>query len=491
MKNQVALLLADGYKHVHAEQFPQGLTKLVSYLTPRMSRLKTQDKMVLFGLQAFCKTYLIDYFNENFFSLEEEYVISEYEKVLNIMLGEGNFDTTKIRNLHKLGYLPLEFSALPEGSLVPMKVPCVQITNTHEDFAWVVQWVESLLSSEIWKPCLHANVGYSYRQIVNKWYDLTVDDDVPRSKAISDFGFRGMSCLQEATKSSASWLTSFSGTATIPAIQYLEQNYNCDNTKEKFATNSISTEHSVMASNFAIDGDEITFIKRLLTDIYPNTSFSMVSDTYDLFNLIDNLLPQCREEIMKHNGKLLIRPDSGDIVEVAVKTVEHLYNLFSGGVNSKGYKVLDAHIGCVYGDGVTQSRAEKIYSILAEKGFASNCIVFGAGSFSFNCIEEDGQLFPLTRDTFSVAIKSTYGVVNGEEIFIFKNPKTDVGKFKKSQRGLCYVYKDENGGYTYKDEYLADTIPQDNLLKPIFRDGKLLKEVSLQEIRDTLNNGKF
>jgi nicotinamide phosphoribosyltransferase len=248
-----------------------------------------------------------------------------------------------------------------------------------------------------------------------------------------------------------------------------------------------------MASNFAVDGDEITMIKRLLTEIYPNASFSMVSDTYDLFNLVDNLLPQCRNEIMNHNGKILIRPDSGDIVEVAVATVEHLYKLFPGETNSKGYKTLDPHVGVVYGDGVTQSRAEKIYQILMDKGYSSNCIVFGAGSFSFNCIEEDGKLFPLTRDTFSVAIKGTYGVVNDREIFIFKDPKTDRsnGKgFKKSQKGLCYVYE-ENGELKYKDEFIASTIPENNLLQPVFKDGQMLKEYTLNEVRQRLHGGNF
>lgn len=507
MKNQVALLLGDGYKHTHYEQYPVGTTKLVSYLTPRKSRLKSQDYMILFGLQAFLKTYMIDYFNEYFFNLPKEEVLNEYSRVLDTMLGKSNYGLEKIAALHDIGYMPLQFSALPEGTKVPMHVPCIEITNTHEDFAWVVQWVESLLSSEIWKPCVHANVGYTYRQIVNKYYDLTVDENILRSKAISDFGFRGMSCLQEAIKASSSWLTSFSGTATIPAVYYLEQNYNCDNTKDHFASNAISTEHSVMASNFAIDGDEITMIKRLLTEIYPNASFSMVSDTYDLFNLIDNLLPQCREEIMNHKGKLLIRPDSGDIVEVAVATVEHLYNLFPGETNSKGYKTLDPHIGVVYGDGVTQDRAEKIYSILMERGFASNCINFGAGSFSFNCIEEEGKLNPYTRDTFSVAIKATYGVVNGKEIFIFKDPKTDRDTgdgFKKSQKGLCHVHydvEDEEHRIRYSDGLrqldLDEFVPQndgmvsDNLLQPVFKDGKMLKEYTLQEIRDRLHGGKF
>ena len=490
----MAMLLADGYKHVHAEQFPQGLSKLVSYVTPRMSRLSSQDTMVLFGLQGFIKKYLIDYFNENFFELNEDYVVAEYKRVIDMMLGEGNFGLDKIRNLHRLGYLPLEICALPEGSDVPMHVPCISITNTHPDFAWLVQWVESLLSSEIWKPCVHAGVGKSYRAIVDKWFAITVDDDFPRNKAISDFGFRGMSCLDEATKASAAWLCSFSGTATIPAVPYLERYYNVNNNTRQFASNAISTEHSVMASNFAIDGDEETFVKRLLTEIYPHASFSMVSDTYDLFNLIDNVLPRCKDEIFAHDGKILIRPDSGDIVEVAVKTIEHLYELFPGLVNSKGYKTLDPHVGCVYGDGVTQKRADTIYAKLAEKGFASNVIGFGAGSFSFNCIEEDGVLKPYTRDTFSVAVKATYGVVNGREIEIYKDPVTDKSaghNFKKSQKGLCYVYQDADGNIAYKDGLFRDDVPDDNLLRPVFKNGKMVYEQSLWNIREVMYGKDF
>lgn len=491
----LAMHLSDGYKQVHAEQYPKGTTKLTSYLTPRKSRLKNWNEMVLFGLQAFCKEYLIKYFNDNFFNLPEYEVMQEYTRVVDVMLGRGNYGTEKVRALYRLGYLPIEISALPEGTRVPMRVPCIEVTNTLPEFAWVVQFIESLLSSEIWKPCIHANVGVSYRDVVNEHFEKSVDDNVPRHKAISDFGFRGMSCRQEATKASAAWLLSFSGTATIPAVPYLERTYNCDCTKELVGTNAISTEHSVMASNFSVDGDEVTFIRRLLTEIYPNASFSMVSDTYDYWNLVDNLLPQVKDEVMAHNGKLLIRPDSGDIIEISVATIEHLWNIFGGTTNSKGYKVLDPHIGCVYGDGVTQKRADKIYSELEARGFAANNIVFGAGSFSFNCIEEeDGSLSPFTRDTFSVAIKATHGVVNGKEIFIFKDPKTDKvagANFKKSQKGMCYVYE-EDGVIKYKDEYTMETIPKEgNLLEPVFRDGKMVKEYTLAEVRERLHGGNF
>lgn len=499
MSKEIALLLADGYKHAHAEQFPKGLTKLVSYMTPRMSRLENSKEMVFFGLQAFCKTYLIDYFNENFFNLPEDEVVKEYTRVLDVMLGKGNYGIEKVRNLHRLQRLPITIKCLPEGTLVPMQVPCLSIENTHPDFAWVVQWCESLLSCEIWKMCNHATVGYLFRQVVNKYYDLTVDN-TPKSKAMSDFGFRGLSCLQEAQKASTAWLCSFAGTSCIPAIPYIEYNYNEDNTKETFATNALSTEHAVMASNFTVDGDELTFIKRLLTEIYPNASFSMVSDTYDLYGLIDTLLPQCREEILNHNGKLLIRPDSGDICDVACTTVKKLYAQFPGETNSKGYKTLNPKIGVVYGDGITTYTAEKIYKRLMDEGYAANCIVFGAGSLSFNAFVENNELKVMTRDSFSVAIKATWGQIkteNGEkEIFIFKNPKTDQNtsthkSFKKSQKGLCHVFKDENGKITYTDEHYSNEKFDNDLLETVFKDGKIVKEYRLKEIRDRLHNGKF
>ena len=494
MEGLNALLLSDGYKQVHAEQFPKGTTKLVSYMTPRKSRLNEKE-LIFFGLQGFCKEYLIDYFNENFFLVPKDIVIEEYTRILDVMMGKGNYGVEKIAKLHDLGYLPLEIWSVPEGSKVPMGVPCIEITNTHDDFAWVVQWVESLLSSEIWKPCVHAGVGYSYRKIVDKWYDKTVDDEVPHNRAISDFGFRGMSCSQEATHASAAWLLSFLGTATIPAVPYLEEYYNCDCTKEPVGYSAVSTEHSVVASNFAVDGDEITLLRRMLTEIYPNTSFSFVSDTYDYWNLVKNILPQLKDEIMSHNGKLLVRPDSGDIVEISVNTIKALWDIFGGKTNSKGYNVLDPHIGCIYGDGVTQKRAEIIYSELEKEGFAANNIVFGAGSFSFNCIEENGILNPYTRDTYSIAIKATAGIVNGKWIPIFKDPKTDReakngGCAKKSQKGCCFVYKDADGKLAYVDE-CSEIRHKGSAMIPVYKNGEIVTEQKLSEIRNLLHDGNF
>lgn len=487
------MLLIDFYKAVHAEMLPKNITKSVSYFTPRMSRVKRWDKVVMFGLQGFIKTYLIDYFNEEFFDKPFEEIIYEYKRIMDASLGKDAYKIDKIESLHKLGYLPIEIVALPEGTIVPMHVPMFGITNTHKDFAWLPQSLESLISAEMWHPMLAATVGMTYRGIVNHYYDLTCEDNIPRSKALGAFDFRGEECLESAVKAGAGWCLSFLNTATVPTIPYLEKNYFCDCTKESVAYGSPSTEHSVMCSNYAVDGDEITLLRRLLTEIYPNTSFSAVLDSYDYWNIIDNILPQLKTEIMNHNGCMLMRGDSGDCVEVVTKTVFKLWEEFGGTVNSKGYKVLDPHVKAIYGDSITVQRCEEIYKILMENGFACSNVALGVGSFSFQCIEEDEELKPFTRDTFSSCIKATYCEIDGKPFPIFKNPKD--GGFKKSQKGCCRVYTRCDGSIYYEDELTWEQATEyekrGNMLIPVFKDGELLKEQSLKEIRDRLHGGEF
>lgn len=315
MLNYTPLLMIDFYKATHHEQYPQGLTKMVSYYTPRMSRLKDVDKVTFFGLQKF----LMD-FNEamqtHFFLRNEEDVVNEYEYVLNNTLGVGSYQSDKIRDLHRLGYVPLEISAVPEGMRTAIGVPQIQITNTHPDFVWLVNTIETLLSCTMWHTQVSAEVGYRYRQIVQEYKDLSCDDNIPVKRLLGDFSMRGQQSADSAIKSSMGWLLSFVNTATVPAIMEMAACYDCELDKDEVGYGAISTEHSVMCSNFAVDGDEITHIKRLLTEIYPNHNFSMVSDSYDYWRLVTELLPQCRNEIMNHNGCISIRGDSGDPIEV-------------------------------------------------------------------------------------------------------------------------------------------------------------------------------
>lgn len=212
-------------------------------------------------------------------------------------------------------------------------------------------------------------------------------------------------------------------------------------------------------------------IKRLLTEIYPNTSFSMVSDSYDYWNLVDNILPMCKKEILEHNGCLLVRGDSGDPVEVVTKTVFHLWEQFGGTINSKGYKVLNPHIKAIYGDSITPQRAEAIYTILVNNGFAASNVSLGVGSFSMQCLESYAEhaaiptFNPYTRDTFGIAIKATYAEdKDGKPIMIFKNPKE--ASFKKSHKGCVVVLAGSDGELRSEDEHVfKETYRADNALK--------------------------
>ena len=170
MKKQITpMLLMDFYKAVHSDMLNSKMTKSMSYYTPRMSRVDRWNKVVMFGLQMFCKTWLIDYFNDYFFNMPKDEVVGEYKRVLDASLGAGIYDYHKIEKLHDLGYLPIEIIALPEGTVVPVHVPMFGITNTHPDFAWLPQALESLISAEMWYPQITATVGKTYREIVNRY----------------------------------------------------------------------------------------------------------------------------------------------------------------------------------------------------------------------------------------------------------------------------------------------------------------------------------
>ena len=484
-------LLTDFYKTIHHMCYAPGMTKLVSYWTPRMSRKDDMDKVVMFGLQSFMKRYLIQYFNENFFQKDKEKVVYEYKRIIFKTMGNMAADTKHIEALHDLGYLPIQIKAVAEGSRVNIKTPMIEITNTQDGFAWLVNYLETFMSCNIWQPMTSATIAYRYREIIEKYFNLTVEEGDVR-KACGDFSMRGFSSVESAELSGAAHLLSFIGTATIPAICYLEKYYNCNIEEEIVAVGTPSTEHSVMCS---YGEDEFAAYKRLITEVFPSGVLSIVSDTYDYWNVITDILPRLKEDIINRDGKIVIRGDSGDPVKIicgdknAEKdseeykgTVELLWDIFGGEINSKGYKVLNSKIGTIYGDSITVERCEQICNGLEEKGFAVNNCVFGIGSYTYQYN---------TRDTFGFALKATHAVIDGEEKFIFKAPKTDKDNFKKSQKGMCYVYGDGED-ILYKDELTLKEQAEfkDNLLEIVFKDGKLIKDYSLSEIRNRLH-GSF
>ena len=490
MNNTPITLLADFYKLSHRKQYPQGTTKVYSTLTPRSNKYAPySDEIVWFGLQYFIKEYLIDRFNKDFFNKSKDEVISEYSRLVEFSLGKQYAETKHIEELHDLGYLPIKISTLPEGSLVPMRVPVMTIENTHEDFFWLTNFLETILSTSIWLPTTSATLAYSYRKVLNDYAIKTTGSTSGVEFQGHDFSMRGMSSEQSATVSGTGHLLSFKGTDTIPSILFLEKYYNGNIEKSLIGASIPATEHSVMCSYG--QENEKDLLTHLLTEVYPTGLFSAVCDTWDFWKLVSEYLPELKETIMSRDGKLVIRPDSGNPVDIICGTVstggktpeekgliEVLYEIFGGQINELGFKVLDSHIGAIYGDSITLEIAKEICEKLYKKGFATTNVVFGIGSYSYQYA---------TRDTFGFAVKATYAIVNNEERMLFKDPKTDSG-IKKSQKGLVVVNKDDNGKFFFEDNFVGNDEykSKTNLLETVFVNGKLIKETSLDEIRTKL-----
>jgi nicotinamide phosphoribosyltransferase len=479
-------LLCDFYKVSHLHQYPEGTTEIYSTWIPRTSRNENIDEVVAFGFQGFIKEFLIDYFNNEFFGRGVELICSEYERYIKFTLGVSNPNSDHIRDLHNLGYLPIEIVAVPEGTKVPLRVPMLTIVNTHPNFFWVTNYLETIMSAELWLPSTSATIANKYREILEYWAMKTVGNVGHVQFQGHDFSMRGMTSLHSAATSGAGHLLSFVGTDTIPAIMYHEEFYNADIEKELVGTSIPATEHSVQCTF----GDDELYFKTMISEVYPNGFVSIVSDGYDYWKMISEVIPSLKSDIMARNGKVVIRPDSGDPVkiicgdtastEINVKkgTVESLWEIFGGTINELGYKELDPHVGVIYGDAITIDRANEICRQLEAKGFASSNIVFGVGSYTYQYN---------TRDTFGFALKSTNATVNGEEIKIFKDPKTDDG-VKKSLKGMVGVIRKENGTLQFVDNMNKEELSKltGNIMRPIFRDGKLLVDDSLQEIRNRI-----
>ena len=485
------LLLTDGYKTGHHQQYPQGTTLVYSNFTPRSNKYapKGCDKVVSFGQQMVMKQ-IHEAFRDEFFNRIKEEVCGEMKRELSMYLGT-DYDVTHFEKLHDLGYLPIHVKILEEGTLVPMRIPILTIHNTHPDFYWVTNYLETIISNLLWKPTTSATIAHQYRKVLTKWQEKT---DKERAWFIDwqghDFSMRGMDSIDATVSSGLGHLTSFSGTDSLPAIGGARKYYN----ETGFVGGSVNaTEHSVMCAGGK--EDEIETFRRLL-QTYPTGILSVVSDTWDLWKVCTEHVVTLKEEILARDGKLVIRPDSGDPVEIVCGkkwddiqnpydenvdaaekgVIELLWDVFGGTINEQGYKVLDPHIGAIYGDSITIDRAEEICTRLEAKGFASTNIVLGVGSFTYQFN---------TRDTFGFAMKATYVEVNFEGREIFKDPITDDG-MKKSATGLLYVGKgDVNGELKLFDKVTWETEAKGQL-KTLYLDGNFEMVTTLTEIKNRL-----
>lgn len=586
----------DGYKLGHAQQDAAGLTLKYSNLTPRSNRLfkapKGYDgKLVVFGPQGAFRE-LVEMWDATFFSQPKEKAIARYKRRVDLYLGEGVIDVGRMEALHDLGYLPLQLKTLDEGSRVPMQVPILTLRNTLPEFAWLVNYFETALSAMVWKSCTNAEVAYQYKRLLTSYAEKTGSPLELVQFQGHDFSARGMSGIEDAARTGASHLTSFSGTDTVAALDYVEDYYVASADIELVGVSVPATEHAVSSINILarekrLEVDladhpetladnmdfrltaETEFLKDLITVNHPSGIVSYVADTYDYWGVLTRIVPALKETILARDGKLVIRPDSGDPVDIVCGTAkivdlsegsirpesyeeaqswaedilreqahnecEHgqigpdsvegffsfegkiyhavleleynrhdkqyyyidgaelinfeeaeltaeqkgsiqvLWETFGGTITETGHKLLDSHIGLIYGDSITLERAEAILAGLEAKGFASGNVVFGVGSFTYQYC---------TRDTFGMAMKATGAVVNGEFIEVYKDPKT--GASKKSAKGLLYVGKDETTGNFYLEDQVDWTREMEGELRVRFANGTFYNQTTLEEVRARL-----
>lgn len=553
----------DGYKVDHRRQYPKGTQKIVSNLTARSTRRPNTNKVVFAGLQYFVQEYLVNQWQKEFFDKPIDEILNRFNRRINNYLGPNSVGDQHIRELHELGYLPITIVALPEGTEYPIGVPCMMIWNTKDEFFWVTNYLETILSTSIWGMCTSATTAHQYKKLLVKFAMETVGNTDFVQWQGHDFSFRGMFGMEAACMSGASHLFSFTGTDTIPAIDFLEQYYGANCEKELIGGSVAATEHSVACTtilNFVekirienagtihqviIEDDlmnlaDIEYVRHLITEIYPTGIVSIVSDSFDYWNTITKTSRALKDAILSRDGKVVFRPDTGDPVKVvcgysvfvskhkigelgedwdcdyddafnagfefikyedsfyllqeaflfgdvtieSLKTditeneikgsIECLWEVFGGTVTEKGYKLLDSHVGLIYGDSITLDRANQICNQLQKKGFASINIVFGIGSFTYQYV---------TRDTDGYAVKATFAVIDGKDTEIYKSPKG--AAFKRSAKGLTAVFKNESGEFYLKDGATWEEVLNCEFIL-IYQDGKVHKTYTLQEVRDNL-----
>lgn len=507
----------DGYKLSHRAQYPDGTNLVYSNLTPRTNKHFTtpvfDDASLLWvGTQTFLTQWLVNNFNQNFFQQPKTLVCGYFKQVVDSYLGPDSVPVDGIEALHDLGYLPLEIKALPEGSLVEMKVPVLTVKNTKPEFFWLVNYLETLFSSELWPVATAATTAFNYRILAELFAEKTCDDNSHLAWQCHDFAARGNMGMFANSLTGLGHLASFSGSDSVFALVRAMQDYAVTSDNYLYAGSVPATEHSVMCAGE--QENEIETFRRLITETYPSGIVSIVSDTWDYWQVIQKFLPELKEEILSRNGKVVIRPDSGDptdiicgrndVVQVGnlwypksailgtdvdgyiidanaqpvpeheVKgSIELMWEIFGGHINSKGFKVLDPRIGLIYGDSITLGRAKDIFQRLAAKDFASSNVVLGIGSFTYQFV---------TRDTFGFAIKATYVEVDGKGRAIQKDPKTDDGT-KKSLKGLMHhTFDSETGRWSVKDNVTLEEERQSDL-PVVFLDGKMKNKTDIAEIR--------
>ena len=452
-------LLTDSYKITHHYFYPKGTKKIYSYLESRVGA--EFNKTIFYGLQYIIKKYL-----EGKAVTQEK--IDEADNLMQTHLGEGIFNREGWQYILDEfdGMLPIEIKAVPEGTPVDVGNVLMTVENTDDKCYWLVNYLESLLL-QVWYPSTIATLSAEVRKLANFYLDVTGSDKSNLDFMLHDFGYRGATSTESSMLCGSAHLLSFSGTDTIPALTIPENYYN---DSEVYGFSVQATEHSVMTS-LGQDGE----IEQALNVIEnaKNGILSMVIDSYDYRNFLRQASTEGSElndAILKFlsidGNKVVFRPDSGEPVSTTIDCLNILESGFGSYDTESGYKVFDANIGLLWGDGLNYHKIRDILFAMKSNGWAAENIIFGMGG---------GLHSSVNRDTQRNAFKCSAQLRDGQWFDIFKNP---LDSSKKSKTGRFKLIEDDG---SFKTISIDDE--GDDILRTVFKDGKLLVDEKYCDVK--------
>ncbi|MBL4852696.1 MAG: nicotinate phosphoribosyltransferase [Robiginitomaculum sp.] len=448
----------DSYKASHYLQYPPGTEYVSSYIEARGGDF---DTMLFFGLQAYLKKYL-----SRAITLAEIDYAEELWQAHGVPFNRDGW--LHVLDKHN-GVLPLGIKAVREGTVLPIKNAVVQVENTDPAVPWLTSYIETALLRAVWYPTTVATLSWSVKQIIGKYLKQTcVNPEAELPFKLHDFGARGATSYEAASLGGLAHLVNFQGTDTVGALLAARKFYGAD-----MAGFSIpASEHSTMTA-WGRTGETRAYENMVEQFGGKDKVFAVVSDSYDLFAAVKNIWGgTLKQKVMDNGGTLVVRPDSGNPIKVCVDVVESLGDIFGYTINTRGYKVLPPYIRVIQGDGVHALSIEAILQRLKKKGWSAENIAFGMGGA---LLQRD-----IHRDTMNWAMKANAIKFKGDSEWtdVYKDPITDPGKISKRGRQALVM---ESG--TYKTIRNSELGGADNLLEDVWRDGELLRDQTLDEIR--------
>ncbi|TNF65825.1 MAG: nicotinate phosphoribosyltransferase [Gammaproteobacteria bacterium] len=452
--SQNLILNTDSYKASHYLQYPKGAQYMSSYIESRGGRY---DQTLFFGLQYYLKAYL-----------SKPITIENINEAEDILLSHGLVFNRKgwlhILEKHH-GIMPVRIEAVKEGSLIAKRQVMLQMVNTDPACFWLTNYLETSLLRAIWYPSTVATVSYHIKQIILKFLEETADSTESILFKLHDFGARGASSYESAALGGLAHLVNFLGTDTTPALALARKYYH-----EPMAGFSIpAAEHSTITAWGKTN--EVDAYENMINQFSGDGKLvAVVSDSYNLWHALESLWGDTlKEKIVNNGGTIVIRPDSGNPVEVICKTLSILMEKFGFETNSKGYKVLPPYLRIIQGDGISFESVETILLAMKEQGFSAENVAFGMGA---------ELLQKVNRDTQRFAMKASAICINEKWQDIYKDPVTD--HQKKSKRGRLALIKE---GEVFQTVRLDNLNGRFNYLEPVFEDGEILSDQTLSEIR--------